>query len=155
MSNATRRKYSSPRRGTENEKLAERADKAAALLVGETNLLKGFIYERKRNTNIQWDQSVKEFIKYHPKLREDQKALLNEFENLEEIEERIKSNMDTIKKIVDGVNRLRFTTLKNGGKKYRKHKSSKHKSSKHKSSKHKSSKHKSSKHKSSKHKSRK
>ena len=140
MSNTTRRKYSSPRRGTENEKLAERADKAAALLVGETNLLKGFIYERKRNANIKWVQSVKEFIKYHPKLREDQKALLNEFENLEEIEERIKSNMDTIKKTVDGVNRLRFTTLKNGGKKYRKHKSSKHKSSKHKSSKHKSSK---------------
>ena len=115
--------------------LAERADTQALLLVGETNLLKGFIYERKLNKNISWEESMKDFIKYHPKLREEQKAFLNEFKNLETIEERIKSNIDTIKKAVDISHRLRFTVVKRGGKKYSKHKSSKHKSSKHKSSK--------------------
>jgi hypothetical protein len=134
----TRRKYSSPRREEENKKLAERADTQALLLVGETNLLKDFIYERKCNENISWEESIKDFIKYHPKLREEQKAFLTEFKNLETIEERIKSNIDTIKKAVDISRRLRFTVVKKGGKKYRKHKSSKHKSSKHKSSKHKS-----------------
>ena len=53
--------------------------------------------------------------------------------NLESIQpkkERIKSNMDTIKKAVDISHRLRFTVVKRGGKKYSKHKSSKHKSRK-------------------------
>ena len=137
--NITRRKYSDERRRELNIELADKADKKVALLVGETNLLKGFIYDRKRNENISWEESMKDFIKYHhPKLREDQKAFLNEFSNLEEIEEQIKSNMDTIKKAVDISHRLRFTVVSRGGKKYRKHKSSKHKSSKHKSSKHKS-----------------
>jgi hypothetical protein len=156
-SNYRKRTFKSPRTEKENLTLADLYDKKGRELVGETNLLMSFIYARKGdiNHNVPWKESIKEFIKYHPKLREDQKALLNTFENLEEIQKRIDSNRDTIPRAVGISHSLRFTVKPTGGKKYRKHKTSKHKTSKHKSSKHKSSKHKSSKHKSSKHKSRK
>ena len=161
------RVWTSPRTAQTNRERATAYDRYTLKLASETNLLKSFIEARNRNTrfdkNYPWKTSILEFIKYNPQLQtykseqpEKYEKLLKSFKNLEEIEEQIDSNRDTIKQAAAMSHSLRFTTtVKNGGKKYRKHKSSKHKSSKHKSSKHKSRKHKSSKHKSSKHKSRK
>jgi len=157
-SNYTRRTYPNSFMREQNLDIAERADLLMLSLMTENSLLHGFKHKRnydiKHNENT-WDQSIKEFVKYHQpnQLTKEQKSFLNEFKNFETIEERIKSNRVAIQHAVELSNGIRLVEVPEGGKKYRKHKSSKHKSSKHKSSKHKSSKHKSSKHKSSKHKS--
>ena len=144
MSSERPRVWTSPRTAKTNRERATAYDRFTLKLASETNLLKSFIESRNRNTrfdkNYPWKTSILEFIKYNPQLQtykseqpekyEKYEKLLKSFKNLEEIEERIDSNRDTRTKASAMSHSLRFTTVKNGGKKYRKHKSSKHKSRK-------------------------